>query len=110
MTESKQCKCGRKDVIVIHDSMEKVLMPYNALNVVIVGQYDLERMSETSRFIVKKCGQEMESPPKMLDILCWFIMIPMLLISIGSTSSCLFARTICARDCATNCNIISMGK
>jgi hypothetical protein len=42
-------------------------MPYNALNVVVIGQYDLERMSGTSRDMVKKCGQEMESPPKILE-------------------------------------------
>ena len=67
MTVSKQCVCGSKDVAIIHDLQKKELMPYNALNVIVVGQQDLERMSETSRFIVKKCGQEMESPPKILE-------------------------------------------
>ena len=65
MTESKKCKCGSKDVI--HDFMEKGIDAVQSTKCGSRWTVGFGEMSETSRFIVQKCGKEMESPPKMLE-------------------------------------------
>jgi formate dehydrogenase maturation protein FdhE len=64
---TKQCKCGSKDVAVIHDFMKKGIDAMQCTKCCSRWTVGFGKDVRDIKIQCKKCGQSIETPPKLLE-------------------------------------------
>jgi ribosomal protein S27E len=67
MTDSKRCKCGSKDVVIIHNFMEKGVDAIQCTKCGNRWTIGFGKDVIDIKIECKKCGRTIETPPKMLE-------------------------------------------